>query len=124
MGDSFMFFIVIKYLVIIIASLFMIYAIYKVFWYLINMIWLFTKIKKISKTHAVVQFQRNPLKIIFGKKGLPDIIIKADEKDQHHFITLPSLSDRNGTRTKGTRFKRYHLRTFPPGKYPGSNPHA
>ena len=49
---------------------------------------------------------------------------KADEKDQHHFITLPSLSDRNGTRTKGTRFKRYYFRTFPPGKYSGSNPYA
>ena len=52
------------------------------------------------------------------------LIMKADEKDQHHFITLPSLSDRNGTRTKGTRFKRYYFRTFPPGKYSGSNPYA
>ena len=28
------------------------------------------------------------------------------------------------TRTKGTRFKRYYFRTFPPGKYSGSNPYA
>ena len=100
-----MFFIVIKYLVIIFATLFIIYAMYKIFWYLINMIRLFTKIKKISKTHAVVQFQRNPLKIIFGKKGLPDIIIKADEKNYEvSIISYISTHSRWNIEKTRTRF--------------------
>ncbi len=63
------------YLFLIGATVFAIYCIYKVIWYIVKICMLNAKISSFEKKGAVVTRLRSSLGIIFGQKGKPDFII-------------------------------------------------
>lgn len=86
--------VIVIYVIEILILLALIYGFYKIVWYTVKML-IFTQFaKKLIKKGADVEKQRGIFGTIFGKKGLPDFIVKY--KDKKYEISVLSFVSTHG----------------------------
>lgn len=85
---------IVVYVVALLLIAALLYGCYKIIWYTVKMLTFARFAKELTKKGATVYQQRGIIGTVFGKKGLPDFIVK--HKDKKYEISVLSFVSTHG----------------------------